>query len=180
MTACANKWIACERCGTAFRIKPSRKGGRFCSWPCRKNTEADFWAKIDRRGPDECWPWIGGRRVREYGGAWFEGKRQVASRVAFFLAHGRWPDNARHSCDNPPCCNPAHIIEGDQQANMDDKVARGRQSRGEALKQSKLTAETVRKIRGSPLDHEMAALAYGVDSSTICRIRNRRTWRHVT
>lgn len=32
----------------------------------------------------------------------------------------------RHSCDNPPCINPEHLIEGTQQSNVDDAVERGR------------------------------------------------------
>jgi hypothetical protein len=99
----------------------------------------DFWTRVDVRSPDQCWPWKAGKRVRDYGGLLFNGKIELASRVAFFLTHRYWPQNTRHSCDYPPCCNPAHILEGSHAENMADKVARGRQPRGEQCKWARLT-----------------------------------------
>lgn len=36
----------------------------------------------------------------------------------------------RHTCDNPPCVNPEHLIEGTQAQNLADAVRRGRIARG--------------------------------------------------
>lgn len=142
------------------------------------NTD-QFWAMVEIREPEECWPWKGGRRVRDYGGARFAGKSRLASHIAFFLTHGYWPDYTRHSCDNPPCCNPTHVLDGDHQMNMDDKVARSRQARGAALKQSDLTEDQVRAIRFDLRPQSIVALKYEIDPSNVCRIRTRKTWRHV-
>lgn len=69
-----------------------------------------FWAQVDRRGPEDCWPWVGTRLKHGYGVIGYRMKRTTAHRVAFFLEHDRWPEpNGLHVCDNPPCCNPAHI-----------------------------------------------------------------------
>lgn len=182
MTANAGMSVVCERCGSLFHVKPSqlqRYNTRFCSRACRKNTEADFWAKVDRRGPDECWPWTGRARVRDYGRMNFGDRAHLANRLAFFLTQGRWPENARHSCDNPPCCNPAHILEGTHTDNMRDAVARGRRPRGEAMPQAKLTEASVRAIRIDPRSHLEIAPFYGVHPATICRLRARKIWRHV-
>lgn len=37
---------------------------------------------------------------------------------------------ARHTCDNPPCVNPDHIVEGTQAQNVADAVERDRIARG--------------------------------------------------
>ena len=94
-----------------------------------------FWNKIDRREPNECWPWIGGIS-RGYGhwSFWESGKcRSTTShRKAWELANGPIPAGlfVLHRCDNPPCCNPAHLWLGTHADNMADKVAKGRQWRG--------------------------------------------------
>jgi len=38
---------------------------------------------------------------------------------------------SRHTCDNPPCVNPDHLIEGTQADNVADAVRRGRVARGQ-------------------------------------------------
>jgi hypothetical protein len=37
-----------------------------------------------------------------------------------------WPALIMHSCDNPPCCNPKHLSEGNHYLNWADSVAKGR------------------------------------------------------
>lgn len=37
---------------------------------------------------------------------------------------------ARHSCDNPPCVNPEHLLEGTRADNVADAVSRGRHRGG--------------------------------------------------
>lgn len=53
---------------------------------------------------------------------------QYAHRRAFELTHGPLEAGVHvlHACDNPPCCNPAHLFPGDQTLNMRDMVAKGR------------------------------------------------------
>lgn len=87
---------------------------------------ARFWAKIDQRGPDDCWPWLAGRS-KGYG----QFLNYLAHRIAWFLTHGEIPAGAviRHTCDNPPCCNPNHLVPGTHGQNFRDMVERGRASR---------------------------------------------------
>lgn len=97
-----------------------------------------FWANVDRRGPDECWPWLGNRNESGYGymsrGRADEGK-VYAHRLAYELAHGHLPPDVkvRHfKCDNPPCCNDAHLMPGTQAENVQDMLDKGRQASPEA------------------------------------------------
>ncbi len=83
-----------------------------------------FWARVDKRGQDECWPYTGAITATGYGNVGWQGKNYNASRVAFFLTHGEWPDHACHTCDNKPCCNPAHIYNGNKSTNQLDFHAR--------------------------------------------------------
>lgn len=96
-----------------------------------------FWQYVHRCGPDECWPWVG--PVLTVDGAksgygvfvMSEGGKRVcttAHKRAFLLGGGVLPEGhiVRHSCDNPPCCNPAHLLSGTHKDNHDDMVARGR------------------------------------------------------
>lgn len=55
----------------------------------------------------------------------------------------------RHSCDNPPCCNPKHLIVGTQAENTQDKIDRGRMPdyRGSRGPRAKLSDEDVFWIR---------------------------------
>lgn len=93
-----------------------------------------FEAKVDRSGgPDACWPWRGARFEARggYGQLTITRRGRVrqlrANRLALFF-DGRDPGRlgGLHSCDNPPCCNPAHLFVGDDAVNHTDKAAKGR------------------------------------------------------
>ena len=145
-----------------------------------------FWSKVDSSGgPDACWPWLAGK-IEEYGVFWLDGGMQVASRVAYRIATGCDPEElcVRHSCDNPPCCNPKHLLLGAHADNMADKVTRNRTSRlsGEANGNAKLTYENAaiirsRYIEGSRIDGGRAlARDFNVDPKTIRLVLNNETW----
>ena len=61
-----------------------------------------------------------------YGTRTYQGKMHRAHRVAYYEAHGYWPNVCRHSCDTPACINPDHLLDGTHQDNANDRVARGR------------------------------------------------------
>lgn len=89
-----------------------------------------FWAKVDRSG--ECWAWTGETNNQGYGRFvfWHEGerKRVFAHRMSLVLAGVDLADSevVMHSCDTPPCVNPAHLSIGTQTDNMRDALAKGR------------------------------------------------------
>lgn len=94
----------------------------------KPSDEERFWSRVDRRGPDECWPWTGSRNPAGYGAFSRGGKRSNTHRVAWEMTHGPIPGRLHvlHACDNPPCCNPAHLSLGTHEDNMADMVAKGR------------------------------------------------------
>lgn len=98
----------------------------------RARLEALFWKKVDRRGPDECWPWLAKAVTSnlKYGAINLRGIVIGAHRVAFALANGGIAEGAciRHSCDHPWCNNPKHLLEGTQADNVQDMMDRGRHS----------------------------------------------------
>lgn len=100
--------------------------------PARASLEERFWQRVDKRAPDECWEWIAGRTKAGYGyitaGPRGSQRHVYAHRLSYELAHGPIPDGKHvcHRCDNPPCCNPAHLRLGTHADNMADMKAKGR------------------------------------------------------
>lgn len=168
-----------------------------------------FWSHVDRSGgSDACWPWTAYKDRLGYGRVRIGGRVDRPHRVAWELTNGKaiGPLFGRHTCDNPSCCNPRHILPGTHADNMSDKVARGRQARGEVLAapkrgdenpmrrhperrsvgsrhgMSKLTEHGVVEIRrlmrlgGIRRD---VARRFDVSIVTISDICTGRTWRHV-
>jgi hypothetical protein len=152
-----------------------------------------FQDRIEKRGPDECWLWIGDTIKKGYGRLTiYNGKSRnlLAHRVVHFIATGEWPINVIHSCDNPPCCNPKHLSGGTMVDNMADMKSKGRAYypgptnpvRGEEHHNSKLTPTCVTAIRrlhaiGVYASH--LSRAFGVTEQNIAAILTRKSWAHV-
>jgi hypothetical protein len=92
-----------------------------------------FWDKVRMGLPDECWEWRASTNSYGYGKFGIVGRVLGAHRIAWELSHGPVPEGqcVLHRCDNPPCCNPAHLFLGTQADNMRDCKAKGRNPHGE-------------------------------------------------
>jgi hypothetical protein len=75
---------------------------------------------------DKCWEWTAHKDKDGYGKYRFDGTIHLAHRVVFYQINGFWPKECRHTCDNPGCCNPNHLLDGTHTENMQDRSIRGR------------------------------------------------------
>ena len=78
----------------------------------RPSMSERFWAKVIKRGPDECWGWTA--FIAPDGYAKFSVRHDYhapAHRVAYELTIGPIPDGLMldHLCRNRGCVNPAHL-----------------------------------------------------------------------
>jgi len=87
-----------------------------------------FWSHVVTM-PNGCMEWTGRIDRKGYGRVTVNSEHLAAHRFAWELANGPIPDglHMRHFvCDNPPCCNPEHLLPGTHADNMADMVAKGR------------------------------------------------------
>lgn len=180
--------LVCAAPFLATRNQVKRGGGKYCSHRCEvRSRTTDFWDHVDKAGPmpahrpelGECHLWTGSKSNADgYGSFRFQGKPRAAHRIAFFLAHGRWPDPcALHHCDNPSCVRLEHLFEGTKLDNARDRDAKRRRvvPRGERNWSAKLLDAEVAAIRlalvGGSTVGELAA-RYAVSEPLIYAIRS--------
>ncbi|WP_186445743.1 HNH endonuclease signature motif containing protein [Paenibacillus cremeus] len=113
---------------------------------------------------------------------WFDKKVSVMHKFIYNELFGEVPEGlvVRHTCDNPKCINPEHLILGTQGDNVRDKVERNRQAKGEKVHTSKLTEEHVLEIlKDKSSTNADLGRKYGVIADAISKIRLGITWKHV-
>lgn len=137
----------------------------------------DMLTYIRTAGRDECWPWIGAVGKDGYGS--FDGTQ--AHRMIYQALHGPLPPEVvvRHTCDNPPCCNPKHLITGSHADNVFDRVQRRRGAVGERSGRAKLTEDQAKEILVSPHGNSYLAMVYNVSRDTVKKIRSGKIWKHL-
>ena len=126
------------------------------------NGNTSFWDRVDKRGPDECWPWLGELRLPVATLTWQATKGPVPP--------GKWP---QQTCGNSKCCNPAHLELTDPTKAKHKRVMKRR---------GHFTAEDVLAIRekytkGKSISY--LCRKYKVTYSCIHAIVNRKTWTQI-
>jgi HNH endonuclease len=166
------------------RVSARRRLARAAARPARR--AARFWAKVDTSGgPDACWPWTGSVNAKGYGRVRRGDTLSTAHRMAWGLTSGPLPAGLSlcHTCDNPPCCNPAHLFLGTNADNTADMVGKGRQARGERSNLSRLTEWQVRAARAryalGGVSVRALAAETGINRETLRRLLRGHTWKHI-
>lgn len=144
---------------------------------------ASFWAKVDVRGPDECWPWKRSCTPRGYGKV---SATEYAHRRAYEIAVGPIPPGMEvlHSCDCPPCCNPRHLRAGSHAENMIEASERRRfrpaDTRAHRSANARLTWDAVDDLKRRHADGESMrsiARSLGVCHRTVADAIHGRKWK---
>lgn len=112
-----------------------------------KLTPETFWARVQRGAPDACWPWQAFKDTTGYGKVGGHGRVWRAHRVAYAFTHGE-PGalSVLHRCDNPSCCNPAHLFLGTQADNMRDMAVKGRSPHSKISEDTVVAARVLRLL----------------------------------
>lgn len=198
--------LICSYCGDSFEKVPSIAYGKakkhFCSKKCSNIGKVLTLEKLlekCNKTTNGCIEWPGGL-CGKYGVTNYKNKTITTHKLSYILANGSIPKGliVRHTCDNPVCCNPEHLILGTYKQNSQDMVDRNRQCKGERMADAKLKESDINKIRGlykfgqdlcknlgvkqSPLNrYSLGGLAkmYNVSEQTIHRVIKGKTWKHV-
>lgn len=78
-----------------------------------KETLDRFWAKVNKKSQSPCWIWTAAN-VNGYGAFGYLGVNWRAHRFSYWLVNGAEKldknESMHHTCENPPCVNPRHVI----------------------------------------------------------------------
>ena len=161
------------------------------------DSDMNILADLAHEADDQCEEWKGSIANTGYG-YFYEGKKYIlAHRDAYCEANRLNLEDidgqvVRHSCDNPPCVNPRHLLLGTSADNVADRVARNRSARmvGTDNANSIITPKVASQIRAEwkgpqpgngqgertgPTQLELAE-KYGVSRNVVGRIVRNQTW----
>ena len=142
-------------------------------------------ASIDKLS-NGCWEWNKSRTKFGYGKFVVGHARwENAHHITYEIYKGTVPSGmlVRHTCDNPPCCNPAHLILGTIADNSKDMVERGRSNTGTKHHAATLTDAQVLEIRAKweTGNYTQVALGkeYSISNKQVSKIVKRQRWGHI-
>lgn len=153
----------------------------------KRTTKERFWSFVDRRSPEECWPWIGGRYPTGHGVLRVLGRTVKAHRISYEIHNSEIPAGlfVLHRCNNGWCVNPQHLYVGTQVDNMRDREAAGhhglhlhpeRAARGERNGACKLTDAQIQQLRNiiaCGTSQKAAAVMFGISRGYVSRVVNK-------
>jgi hypothetical protein len=179
-------------------VKPAKKRGwcemHYCRWRSTGDplkTKIGGWdetasEKLQRRSQPAasgCIEWTGACDEDGYGKFTKKGWPDRAHKAAYIVAHGDIPEGqiVRHTCDNPPCINPQHLVAGTFADNAADRVQRERFNReSNRFNRVRLSMDLAREIRvkhSQGVSRCALAAEYGVGADQISRVIHHNNWK---
>lgn len=120
----------------------------------------------------------------------YNGKHDRLFRVLYQQKYGKIPKGLvlRHLCNNAWCVNVEHLKVGTQKENYQDMIDYGRSPKGkrnlkisgEKNNNHKLSEKQVKEIYLSKLSLKTLSKIYGVSTSNISYIKNKKQWQWLT
>jgi hypothetical protein len=151
-----------------------------------RSLEQRLWSRVSINDATGCWEWEGAHTPWGCGtisvrpGVWAR-----VPRLAYEMLVGPIPPGhfVCHHCDNPPCCNPAHLFTGTCKDNVADCIQKGRFHTGrlrEGLNpRIKLTRSVVlqaaERIRAGVVP-SVIGKELGISAGSVESIAGGRTW----
>lgn len=187
----------CRTCCNFFTAKRGRpiEGQKYCSIACfgegTKRTKTEVSQEVLNGycadSVTGCWNWTRAKNQFGYGLIFFNGKTHRAHRVSYEIKNGPIPKGiiVRHSCDNPSCINPNHLLLGTKKENTWDMILRGRSKlktgdhiNGTKHPLSKIDESIAEKIFLSEGKHSDIAKKFGVSASLVGGIKRGTHWKY--
>lgn len=150
-----------------------------------KTVRERFWEKVEIGSAEACWNWTAATDRFGRGRFKWNGTTGYAPRFAFEQHFHEIPEGlfVLHTCDNPGCCNPAHLFLGTLEDNNRDREAKGRGAdvRGSKNPAAKITEAVAQQIvnllnHGYSLKH-IKQLGYSWNCAQ--NIKYMKAWTHL-
>lgn len=145
----------------------------------------NFSKKLKIIHEDLCWEWTGWKNEKGYGRLRYKGKHWFAHRASYAIAYNKVFEPLEivmHICNNPKCCNPAHLKLGTVLENNQQKIAENRHNIGKRKKRKNLKPEEVLLIKlRLKMGHGTSNLSFDFKISEQCirNIKNGVTWKEL-
>lgn len=122
-----------------------------------------------------CWEWQNCTDRLGYGQvSRLSSGESLAHRLSYRIFKGSVDGLViRHTCDNPPCCNPDHLLGGTQGDNLYDAVQKGRLVYQKAFKVTEAYAAGIKRYLIAGVPQRTIAKLYNISESHLSTLKHK-------